>query len=443
MAIITTTRTMPQPCVAPCPACGGLQCLCRPRFFAGQLLTEEDLNRLERYIVEKNKLHNRYLHGWGVVCGLEVSCHPCQGYVTVQSGYALSPCGDDIVVCQDEAVNVCELIKKCREDAQRQWDCDPAWPSPAPDCGDQDEPWILYLCYAEQPSRGVTALRGASGAACCSRCSCGGSSSCGCGCHAKTNGATKNGCHTARPKTPAQCEPTLTCEGYTFQLRKVQPLADRPPGALVARLTECLNDLAKIQRAATAGANNFNEIKAALLDFLDRHAIHNCRLEQIIRELNPTSDPATGGVTPSDIAPLLQELLRECFCSALLPPCPEPVEENCVPIAAITVNCKDGCRVVRVCNWEQRRIVVTFPNLEYWFDALLRQSGLADALAQFCCAPQRRAPDLAAGRFAAAADPVGNMLDEAARNRGQVDTQSIYKTLGEILKGLLSRFIGQ
>src|SRR3954471_15217075 len=102
-----------------CPACGGMQCLCRPRFFAGQLLTEEDLNRLERYIVEKNKLHNRYLHGWGVVCGLEVSCHPCQGFVTVTSGYALSPCGDDIVVCRDEAVNVCDLIKQCRGDQQR------------------------------------------------------------------------------------------------------------------------------------------------------------------------------------------------------------------------------------------------------------------------------------------------------------------------------------
>ena len=38
-----------------CPACGGLECLCRPRFFAGQLLTEEDLNRLEHYIIEKNK----------------------------------------------------------------------------------------------------------------------------------------------------------------------------------------------------------------------------------------------------------------------------------------------------------------------------------------------------------------------------------------------------
>src|SRR4029450_7261341 len=77
----------------PCPACGGLECLCRPRFFAGQLLTEEDLNRLERYVVEKNKLHTRYLNGSGVVCGLEVVCDPCStSNVTVRTGYALSPC---------------------------------------------------------------------------------------------------------------------------------------------------------------------------------------------------------------------------------------------------------------------------------------------------------------------------------------------------------------
>src|SRR6516162_11281841 len=91
----TSPTTSPQalypsdPSCQPCPDCGGLQCLCRPRFFAGQLLTEDDLNRLDRYIIAKNKLHNRYLHGWGTVCGLEVACNPCTGFVTVKSGYAL------------------------------------------------------------------------------------------------------------------------------------------------------------------------------------------------------------------------------------------------------------------------------------------------------------------------------------------------------------------
>ena len=75
------------PCT-PCPACGGLECLCRPRFFAGQLLTEADLNRLDHYIVAKNKLHNRYVHGWGVACGMEVVCSVCGDQVVVRAGYA-------------------------------------------------------------------------------------------------------------------------------------------------------------------------------------------------------------------------------------------------------------------------------------------------------------------------------------------------------------------
>ena len=37
-----------------CPDCGALECLCRPRFFAGQLLSEQDLNRLDQYIKNKN-----------------------------------------------------------------------------------------------------------------------------------------------------------------------------------------------------------------------------------------------------------------------------------------------------------------------------------------------------------------------------------------------------
>ena len=141
-----------------CPACGGLECLCRPRFFAGQLLTEEDLNRLDHYIVEKNKLHNRYLHGWGVVCGLEVFCHPCEGQVTVKAGYALSPCGDDIVLCVDDIVNVCDLIQRCRE--RERLDCEPPRPAGTAECQDAVEQWVLTVCFTEQPSRGVTALRG-------------------------------------------------------------------------------------------------------------------------------------------------------------------------------------------------------------------------------------------------------------------------------------------
>src|SRR5260370_8305635 len=98
-----------------CAVCGGLECLCRPRFFAGQLLTDEDLKRLDHYITAKNKLHNRYLIGWGVACGLEVVCNPCDGTVTVRPGYALSPGGEDIVVCADTPEHVDSTPHKCRK----------------------------------------------------------------------------------------------------------------------------------------------------------------------------------------------------------------------------------------------------------------------------------------------------------------------------------------
>src|SRR5262249_4234933 len=155
-----------------CPACGGLECLCRPRFFAGQLLSEEDLNRLDHYIVAKNRLHNRYLVGTGVACGLEVVCSKCEpdgsGTVLLKPRDAGSPCGNDIIVWHNEAVNGCELINRCRPPTD---DClTPAVRAAAADCGQGDEDWILAICYQEKPSRGIPALRGAS-------CSCGG------GCH--------------------------------------------------------------------------------------------------------------------------------------------------------------------------------------------------------------------------------------------------------------------
>jgi hypothetical protein len=45
----------------------------RNRFFSGKLLTAEDFALEQEYVRERLKRHNRYLHGFGVVFGLEVS----------------------------------------------------------------------------------------------------------------------------------------------------------------------------------------------------------------------------------------------------------------------------------------------------------------------------------------------------------------------------------
>jgi hypothetical protein len=86
----------------------------------------------------------------------------------------------------------------------------------------------------------------------------------------------------------------------------------------------------------------------------------------------------------------LNEAAQECICSALLPPCPEPIEDNCVPLATVTVNCKSGCHIVRVCNWENRQTVPTVPSLGYWLGGFLRTAGVAEFLVNMCCEPVDR-----------------------------------------------------
>ena len=377
-----------------CPACGQLECLCRPRFFAGQLLTEEDLNRLERYIVEKNKLHNRYLHGWGVVCGLEVVCSPCQNLVQVKSGYALSPCGEDIIVCHDDPVDVCALIQACRP--VRPPACDQPQLSPAPDCQDLTEDWVLAVCYDERPSRGITALRG-------------GSSTCGCNSSPKqaytsaTNNA-KNGstCRSTLPNPPPQCEPTLTCESYFYRAYKVPPPKkgdSADPGALVTRIQACLQELSQ-QIAALPGGNSTPQqryawccsFKQTLQDFLVTQGSYDCQLADKLAILR-CPDPSLQDFETEwhkalqQLVVLLWEFLQYCFCSSLLPPCPEPVTTDCVPLATITVRRRD-CRILKVCNWGPRKFAITLPNLGYWLSFLNPfVQFLRDAIVRLCCAP--------------------------------------------------------
>ena len=95
----------------------------RPRFFAGQLLTEDDLGALTAYTTAKDRLHNRYLFGAGVVCGLWVSCDPCGGgTVTVQPGYALDCCGNDLILPCPATLDVNAMIRDLRA-AQLGKDC--------------------------------------------------------------------------------------------------------------------------------------------------------------------------------------------------------------------------------------------------------------------------------------------------------------------------------
>jgi hypothetical protein len=69
----------------------------RVRFFFGQLLTANDFETEQTYHIIMRRLHNRLLHGAGIVEGLRVSADDDQsGAVVVLSpGFALDGLGRD------------------------------------------------------------------------------------------------------------------------------------------------------------------------------------------------------------------------------------------------------------------------------------------------------------------------------------------------------------
>ncbi|MEV6639223.1 hypothetical protein [Amycolatopsis sp. NPDC051371] len=114
----------------------------RPRFFAGQLLTEDDLGLLTDYVAGKDRLHNRMVSGPGVVCGLEVTCDSCAGgTLSVHPGHALDCCGNDIVLSCTEKVDVQALVRELRVSSPGVACGDP--------CDDDQRHYGLFVRYEE------------------------------------------------------------------------------------------------------------------------------------------------------------------------------------------------------------------------------------------------------------------------------------------------------
>jgi hypothetical protein len=434
------SRQRPDPCEGDCtprcPACGGLKCSCRPRFFPGQLLTDRELNGLEQYVIDKNRLHNRYLHGWGVACGLEVTCDNCDsGHVVVRAGYAVAPCGDDIVLCSDQSVDVCALINSCDP---RPSDCDDPYDQPARDCAGGEKEWVLAVCYDERPVRGITAQLGAGDSACGGSCHCGGSGGCGCNGERTSGGEHGSGCScgasgagrtTAVRGHKPQCEPTQICEGYRFVAYPL-PKAGRGPvpggdnqrdylwawlyanrskfGPLIDRVLCCATKAMELRQSIREGATLtgaaglavYSDYAEALAELADDFAIHRCSFVREARDLRDQARAArksAAGVTPAAAITQLNlpsriralddlwlQIVSECVCSALLPACPSPATTNCVPLAVVTIDPDDDCRIVDICNWSQRRILITWPTVTYWL-SWLPWGRLLGWVQKLCC----------------------------------------------------------
>ena len=324
-----------------CTTCGMLECVCRPRFFAGQLLNADDLNRLDAYIRAKNRLHNRQLHGWGVVNGLEVTCNPCGAGVTVSCGYALSPCGEDIVVCDATQVDVCTLIQRCKDAERLLAPCDPPsqyvpGKTQGP-CDAAEEDWVLAIRYAEAPARGIKPLYSSSAASC--GCGCGGNGGSGCtcksggvasGCGCASTGARSGSTARAPRGASAQCEATVICEGFEFEVYRVPPegSSDQRPSAadspLLQRFECCVQDLvSKTPQAPAQGdAHAFYlwalRVKDFLLRYLQGRPGYQCEADRAPADArnSRSGERQQRRSVPAGVAGAVRRL---CRCAARLP----------------------------------------------------------------------------------------------------------------------------
>lgn len=68
----------------------------RNRYYYGKLLTEQDFNSEQRYVNDKRRMANRFLHGTGVVAGLRVVGID-EKSISLESGIALDGAGREIV----------------------------------------------------------------------------------------------------------------------------------------------------------------------------------------------------------------------------------------------------------------------------------------------------------------------------------------------------------
>lgn len=352
-----------------CSTCGDIECFERPRFFAGQLLTDKDLEAAQRYVIEKNKLHNRHLVGTGVVCGLAVRCDPCcDGSVVVEPGYAIDCCGNDIVLCEPETFHLLD----CLEEQQREGDCcdrkirTPKVPR------DQIREYCLILSYFEEPTHPTTAL------------------------------IRDNGCSNTR------CEPARIRESFRFSLIEKPVEESRPKlipdDSFLGQVSECFRVLREVQAAIKTGRtaeenypNNppgsapvstgafapvFYQFRKLVLEFYQREPEIRCTLPEKVAELEAQFQ--SGNDDDQQRAALLMlalasQLLLDCFCNALLAPCPDCDEEVGVELACITLR---GDKIEKICNTVRKQLI-TGPSLQYWMQPLF--SGIQQLIELLCC----------------------------------------------------------
>jgi hypothetical protein len=119
----------------------------RNRYFTGKYMTARDFSGEQHYFLGRHRLHNRLLHGWGVVCGLRVEPHPrpecAERWVMVRRGIGIDCCGREIILAEDRPL---EILPEQPSDGGGH--------APPPPPG----PWVICLRYEEEPIEHVPVL---------------------------------------------------------------------------------------------------------------------------------------------------------------------------------------------------------------------------------------------------------------------------------------------
>jgi hypothetical protein len=101
----------------------------RLNFFPRQLITADDLNQEQRYHREKLREHNRFLHGWGVVCGCDVQLvgddTAAASQVRICPGYVVTPQGDTVWIRSDAVFDVATCFVQSRDPCALARPCPP------------------------------------------------------------------------------------------------------------------------------------------------------------------------------------------------------------------------------------------------------------------------------------------------------------------------------
>jgi len=133
----------------------------RNRYFTGKFMAARDFRDEQDYFLSRHRLHNRLLHGWGIVCGLTVDRHwderCADRQVIVKKGIAIDCCGRELVLTKDTVVEVWPAAEEGTGDEstaeQREPQRKQGYEPPPP-----VRRYLLFIKYCEKPIECVPAL---------------------------------------------------------------------------------------------------------------------------------------------------------------------------------------------------------------------------------------------------------------------------------------------